>query len=204
MASMIVVIIGSGNVTSLVPCHYLKLWWLVINWTHRNKLHWNFIQNTVISIQQNVFENVFCKMAAILSPPQCVNQCPLSIHEGMERLNSLAPGRCGNHFKSVISKHMLWIKFMGTSCEIALRRMPQNTFDNKPTLVQVMAWCSQATSRYLSQCWPRSLSPYGVTRPQWVNSQLSMSLLSQHTIHSMNDQGPLLLTWINFNPIIDK
>ena len=35
------------------------------------------------------------------------------------------------------------------------------------TLVQVMAWCCQATSHYLSQCWPSSVSPYGVTRPQW-------------------------------------
>ena len=33
-----------------------------------------------------------------------------------------------------------------------------------------MAWCRQATSHYLSQCWPRSLSPYDVTRTQWVNS----------------------------------
>ena len=40
--------------------------------------------------------------------------------------------------------------------------------DEKSTLVQVMAWCHQATSHYLSQCWPRSLSPYGVTRPQWA------------------------------------
>ena len=31
-----------------------------------------------------------------------------------------------------------------------------------------MAWCRQATSHYLSQCWPSSMSPYGVTRPQWV------------------------------------
>ena len=31
-----------------------------------------------------------------------------------------------------------------------------------------MAWCHQATSHYLIQCWPRSLSPYDVTRPQWV------------------------------------
>ena len=31
-------------------------------------------------------------------------------------------------------------------------------------LVQVMAWSCQATSHYLSQCWPRSLSPYGITR----------------------------------------
>ena len=45
--------------------------------------------------------------------------------------------------------------------------------DEKSTLVQVMAWCHQATSHYLSQCWPRSLSPYGVTRPQWVNPPVS-------------------------------
>ena len=32
-----------------------------------------------------------------------------------------------------------------------------------------MAWYCQATSHYLSQCWPRSLSPNGITRPQWVN-----------------------------------
>ena len=32
-----------------------------------------------------------------------------------------------------------------------------------------MAWCRQATSHYLSQWWPWSMSPYGVTRPQWVN-----------------------------------
>ena len=34
-----------------------------------------------------------------------------------------------------------------------------------------MVWCRQATSHYVSQCWPRSLSPYGVTRPQWVNCE---------------------------------
>ena len=33
---------------------------------------------------------------------------------------------------------------------------------DQSTLFQVMAWCRQATSHYLSQCWPRSLSPYGV------------------------------------------
>ena len=37
------------------------------------------------------------------------------------------------------------------------------------SLVQVMAWCHQATRHYLNQCCPRSMSPYGVTRSQWVN-----------------------------------
>ena len=33
----------------------------------------------------------------------------------------------------------------------------------KTTLVQVVAWCHQAPSRYLSQCWSRSMLPYGVS-----------------------------------------
>ena len=45
---------------------------------------------------------------------------------------------------------------MSTSCEVALRRMRQMTFDDKSTLVHVMAWCCQATSHYLKQCWPKS------------------------------------------------
>ena len=34
--------------------------------------------------------------------------------------------------------------------------------DDKST----MAWCQQATMHFLSQCWPRSMSPYGITMPQ--------------------------------------
>ena len=48
--------------------------------------------------------------------------------------------------------------------------MSLDFIDDKSTLVQVMAWCRQATSHYLTQCWPRYLLPYGVNRPQWVNS----------------------------------
>ena len=38
------------------------------------------------------------------------------------------------------------------SCEIAIRWMPQDLTDDKSALVQVMAWCRQATSHYLNQC----------------------------------------------------
>ena len=53
--------------------------------------------------------------------------------------------------------------------------MSRDLTDDKSTMVQVMAWCRQATSHYLSRCWPRSLSPYGVTRPQWVKSMGAQS-----------------------------
>ena len=57
-----------------------------------------------------------------------------------------------------------WIKFVSTSCETPIRWMPQNTFDDKSTLYQVMGWHHQATSHYLSQCWPRPLLPYDIAR----------------------------------------
>ena len=58
----------------------------------------------------------------------------------------------------------------GISFEIAVMWMTLDFTDDQSILVQVIAWCRQATSHYLSQCWPRSLSSYGVTRPQWVES----------------------------------
>ena len=86
-----------------------------------------------------------------------------------QSFNSLAPGGFENIFQNVFFKLISWIDTLSNSCETALRSMPQNPSDDKSTLVQVMAWCRQAASHYLSQCCPRSLSPYGVTRPQWVN-----------------------------------
>ena len=82
---------------------------------------------------------------------------------------SLVPGRCGSNLKkNGIFENMLWIKFMGISCEIALRWKPQITFDDYSTLVLVMARCLTAPSHYRSQWWLRSMSPYCITRPYWV------------------------------------
>ena len=47
--------------------HYLIQCWFIANWTLRNKFQWKLNRNFNISIQENVFENVDCKMAAIMS-----------------------------------------------------------------------------------------------------------------------------------------
>ena len=60
-------------VTYSAPSHYLKQCLLIVNWTLRNKLQWNFNQNSTIFIQENAFENVVCKMVAILSRGRWVN-----------------------------------------------------------------------------------------------------------------------------------
>ena len=74
------------------------------------------------------------------------------------------------HLGDVIANSFKQIDILSTFNEIGLRWMPKNPIGDKSTLVQVMAWCCQATSHYLSQCWPRSVSSYDSTRPQWVNS----------------------------------
>ena len=75
------------------------------------------------------------------------------------RVNSLAPGKFEWSFRHVIFKQILVIDGWGICCEITLIWMSLDFTDDQSTLVQVMAWCRQATSHYLNQCWPRSLSP---------------------------------------------
>ena len=66
--------------------------------------------------------------------------------------NSLAPRRFWWNFRCVIFKLISMIDCCVISCEIAVRWMSFDLTDDKSTLVQVMVWCHQATSHYLSQC----------------------------------------------------
>ena len=110
-------------------------------------------------------------------------------------LNSLAPGQFEWNFRHVIFKQILMIDDWGISCEIALTWMPLDFTDDQSTLVQVMAWCRQATSHYLSQCWPRSQLPNGVTRPQWVKMSFwQKSYITQHSSTQHDD----ILMWQHF------
>ena len=53
-------------------------------------------------------------------------------------------------------KPILWIDILGPSCEIGLQRVPWNLVDDR------------SVSHYLSQNYPRCMSPYGINRLQWV------------------------------------
>ena len=84
------------------------------------------------------------------------------------KLRSHMRGAVAGGFWYVIFNLILVIDGWGICCDIALIWMSIDFTDDLSALVQVMAWCHQATSHYLSKCWPRSLSLYGVTRPEWV------------------------------------
>ena len=79
-------------------------------------------------------------------------------------VDSLAPMEFEWNLRHVIFKRILVIGGWGISCEIALIWISLDFTYDPSTLVQV--------SLYLSQCSPRSLSPYGVTMPQWVKAAI--------------------------------
>ena len=126
----------------------------------------------LIKIHTSSFKKMHDKMAAILCRPQCVkpwhtngsfaihmNNSYRSFSDDALWLNfiSLAPGRHRCHFKTAIFNEVLLIGIFTSSKDNALRWMPWDLTNDKSTLVQVMAWWSQATSHYLSQCWPSSV-----------------------------------------------
>ena len=115
--------------------------------------------------------------------PSAPQPCPEISSKEAPRLgiNPLPPGKSEWNFRYVIFKQILVIDGWGIFCEIVLIWMSLEFTDDQSTLVQVMAWCRQATSHYLSQCGPRSLSPYRITRPQRVNSLASEGCESNFT-----------------------
>ena len=132
----------------------------------------------------------------------------------LQWVNSLAPGRFLWNFRWVIFMLISVIDDWFFSCEIAIRFMYLDLTDDKSTLVQVMAWCHQATSHYLSQCWPRFMVPYGVIRPQWVKMKTvacwDFFLKNGHYIYKKNFKLHSLATlsyiiaWVYFVGDIDE
>ena len=144
-----------------VPCNFLRGFYLNIKLTAVTSDY-----NVILSITTSVISH--WKL-------QDDNRSLNSIGPGTIQWypNSLAPGRFERNFNQVIFNLTLVIAGWGISCKIALRWMSLHLTGDKSTLVQVMAWCCQAISHYLSQCWLSSLLPYGITRPQWVKTSIS-------------------------------
>ena len=78
----------------------------------------------------------------------------------IKEVNSLAHERCGSNFTRVFSNPFYALISQVLPVNLIFRWVPQNPIDDAPILVQVMAWCRQATSHYMSQCWPRTMSPH--------------------------------------------
>ena len=102
-------IIGSENGLSPGRCQVI-IWTcagLLVIWTFGNKLQWNLNKNLYIFIQENAFENVVWKMAAILSRPQCVELILIIITFLQTSISKLMSFTMTRLFEYVV-KHFQW------------------------------------------------------------------------------------------------
>ena len=82
----------------------------------------------------------------------------------MVLINSLAPERCGSNFTNLCIFHThITSWYLSRVFLVILALLGECHWS---PFGAVKHW--QATSHYLSQCWTRSMSPYGITGPQWV------------------------------------
>ena len=88
-------------------------------------------------------------------------------------------------FKLIVENSSLF-----THCAIALRWLQQSLTNEKWTLVNEMACYCQLPEQFWSKC----MSPYGITKPQWVNGKYMMWCISQYSIESVSiwEDAPLL------------
>ena len=71
------------------PSLYLNQCWVIVNWNLRNKLQWNLNLNTNLFIHKNVFRNVVCEMASILSRERWVNGRNPEMVDSLPRTNKV-------------------------------------------------------------------------------------------------------------------
>ena len=98
-------------------------------------------------------------------------------------------------FKCIFENENVQMLFSDWSLDhstgIVIMGMLWGNNDGKPSLVLEMAWCHQATSHCMDQCWQRPMTPYGVTRPQLVNW---FWCTNAYTIENSNSFSDFLLT----------
>ena len=65
--------------------------------------------------------------------------------------------------------------FIHLYIQISLKIVSKGPIYNKPTLVQIMAWCWVGNKPLSDQWWPDLLMHKYITRPTWVNGKCSVA-----------------------------
>ena len=87
--------------------------------------------------------------------------------------------------KNVIFHLVLLTGIFKSFHDNVIRWIPHDLTDDKSTLVQVMAWCRQATSHYLSQCWLSSAAGRGRRNTIFLATIYPSSLNLEHYLQTI-------------------
>ena len=127
----------------------------------------------------DTFENVFCKMSAILFNTQ--------------RVNTLRPKQNGRHFADDIFKYVFLNENVWIPIKISPKFVPKGGINNIPALVKIMAWRRPGDKPLSEPMMVSLLTHICVTRPQWVKSMYRCHFLSAETREVASDYLPSTL-----------
>ena len=126
--------------------------------------HWDVVVIWKYNLPTHVMHEVHA--CFLLNSSQVNDIDPPVTHWGRNQIDAISQTPFSNKF-SWMKIYEFRLKFHWSLFPSLFSRPP--LVNDKSTLIHVMAWCRLASSHYMSQCWPRPLSPYGFTWPQWVN-----------------------------------
>ena len=101
-------------------------------------------------------------------------------------VNTLRSRQNGRHFPDDIFEWIFLNENVWNSIDISLKFVPRGPINNIPTLVQVMAW--------------RRPGDKPLSEPMMLDYRPIYASLGLNELTLEYQQGPLLLTWFNFDP----
>ena len=109
----------------------------------------------------------------------CTSACPCINTSNIVAINTLRPRQNGRHFADDIFKCIFVNENVCILIKISLKFVPKGPINNIPVLVQIMAW-RRPGDKPLSEPMLVSLPTHiCVTRPQWVNNDISNQALNR-------------------------
>ena len=135
----------------------------ITNWVVKNKLKLNL----------NAFENVICKIWAIMLRLQWVN--------------TLRPRQNGRHFADDPFKCIFLNETLRILIKISLNLVPKSPINNIPALVQIMAWRRWGDKPLSGPMMVRLPTHICVTRPQWVKHTVIYGAVINFYCNENND-----------------
>ena len=147
----------------------------------------------------------YCRRPGLCNMTLSIKTCPFAFHYFLSMralgtswlwfiINTLRPRQNGRHFPDDIFKCIFLIENVWISIKISLKFVPMGPINNNPVLVPIMAW-RRLGDKPLSEPMMVGLTTHiCVTRPQWVNRETRVALVSLwRNVSYLCQQCPLSL-----------
>ena len=149
--------------------HWIKAWLVADHTTCHRHNQWQLSAMTLIAKSLQ-----WCHMSVVAYWARSADS--MTWRRNVEQLNTLRPRQNGRPFPDDIFKWIFLNENVRISINISLKFVPRGPINNIPALVQKMAW-RRPGDKPLSELMLASLLTHiWVTRPQWVNVTMSMSM----------------------------